>query len=234
MELKKNQELELKKNSILYFSIGMTAVLLLAYVALEWKTFYETPEFAQNSEKLNDIDEVLPPITINLPPPPPPKIQTPPVIEIIDDEEDMVETVIESNEPDQDTEIAKIDDIDFTKDPVDEVVPFAVIENVPVFPGCENESDKRACFQEMMQKHIRKNFRYPEIAQEMGLQGRVSLMFTIQKDGSIDEVRMRGPHEVLETEAARIISKLPTMTPGKQRGNPVKVPFSIPITFRLQ
>lgn len=234
MRPKKNQELELKKNSVLYFSIGMAAVMLLAYVALEWKTFYETPEFAQNSEKLNDIDEVLPPITINLPPPPPPKIQTPPVIEIVPDDEKIIETIIESTETDQDKEIIDIKDVDFEKDPVDEVIPFAVIENVPVFPGCENESDKRACFQEMMQKHIRKNFRYPEIAQEMGLQGRVSLMFTIQKDGSIDEVRMRGPHEVLETEAARIISKLPKMTPGKQRGNPVKVPFSIPITFKLQ
>ncbi len=234
MELKKNPKLELKKNSLLYFSIGMTTVLLLAYVALEWKTFYETPEFAQNLDMPDDIDDVLPPVIINLPPPPPPKIQTPPVIEIVDNEKDIIETVIEAIEPDQDTEIAKIDNIDFTKDPVDEIIPFTVIEDVPVFPGCEGADDKRACFQEMMQKHIRKNFRYPEIAQEMGQQGRVHVVFVIQKDGGIDEVRMRGPHEVLETEAARIISKLPKMTPGKQRGNPVKVPFSIPITFRLQ
>ena len=113
-------------------------------------------------------------------------------------------------------------------------VPFAVIEDVPVFPGCENESDKRACFNKMMQKHISKNFRYPEIAQEMGVQGRVSVMFVIQKDGSIGNVRMRGPDKNLEKEAARIISKLPKMTPGKQRGRAVRVPFSIPITFKLQ
>ncbi|PWL37959.1 energy transducer TonB [Flagellimonas aquimarina] len=232
MELKKNQELELKKNSVLYFSIGMTAVLLLAYIALEWKTFYETPEFAQNSEKLNDIDEVLPPITIKLPPPP--KTQTPPVIEIVDDEEKIIETIIESTETDQVKEIADIEDIEVAKDDVPDEVSFIVIEDVPVFPGCENESDKRACFQEMMQKHIRKNFRYPEPAQDMGLQGRVNLVFTIQKDGSIGNVRMRGPHKILETEAARIISKLPKMTPGKQRGTPVKVPFAIPITFKLQ
>jgi len=86
----------------------------------------------------------------------------------------------------------------------------------------------------MMQKHIGKNFRYPEIAQEMGIQGRVSVMFTIQKDGSIGNVRMRGPDKSLEAEAARIIGKLPKMTPGKQRGRPVRVPFSIPITFKLQ
>ena len=84
-----------------------------------------------------------------------------------------------------------------------------------------------------MNKHIRKNFRYPEIAQEMGIQGRVYVNFIISKDGRITNVRMRGPDKNLEKEAARIISKLPKMTPGKQRGRPVRVPFSIPITFRL-
>jgi len=85
-----------------------------------------------------------------------------------------------------------------------------------------------------MQKHIRKNFRYPEIAQEMGVQGRVSVVFVIQRDGSIGNIRMRGPDKNLEAEALRIIKKLPKMTPGKQRGRAVKVPFSIPITFKLQ
>ena len=86
----------------------------------------------------------------------------------------------------------------------------------------------------MMQKHIRRNFRYPEIAQEMGVQGRVNVMFTIQKDGSIGNIRYSGPDKNLEAEALRIIEKLPKMIPGKQRGRPVRVPFSIPITFKLQ
>ena len=85
-----------------------------------------------------------------------------------------------------------------------------------------------------MNKHIVKNFRYPDIAQEMGIQGRVYVNFVIAKDGSIQEIRMRGPDKNLEKEAQRIISKLPKMIPGKQRGRPVRVPFSIPITFRLQ
>ena len=115
-------------------------------------------------------------------------------------------------------------------------VPFAVIEDVPVFPGCESvaKSQRRACFQEQMNKHIRKNFRYPDIAQEMGIQGRVYVNFIIAKDGSITNIRMRGPDKNLENEAARIIGRLPKMTPGKQRGRAVRVPFSIPITFRLQ
>jgi protein TonB len=71
------------------------------------------------------------------------------------------------------------------------------------------------------------------MAMEMGLQGKVNVIFIVQKDGSIGDVRLRGPHESLEKEAARIISKLPKMIPGKQRGTPVKVPYAIPITFVL-
>ena len=102
--------------------------------------------------------------------------------------------------------------------------------------SCERvpKSQRRACFQTNIQKHINKNFRYPEIAQEMGIQGRVFVQFIIDKDGSIVGIRTRGPDKNLEKEAQRIIGKLPTMTPGKQRGRPVRVPFSIPITFKLQ
>ena len=129
-----------------------------------------------------------------------------------------------------------IEEIEVEEEFEDIDVPFAVIEDVPVFPGCESvaKSQRRACFQEQMNKHIRKNFRYPDIAQEMGIQGRVYVNFIIAKDGSITNIRMRGPDKNLENEAARIIGRLPKMTPGKQRGRAVRVPFSIPITFRLQ
>ncbi|RAJ11353.1 M56 family metallopeptidase [Arenibacter echinorum] len=113
-------------------------------------------------------------------------------------------------------------------------VPFAVIDKVPVFPGCEDAEDMRACFNQMLQRHIGKNFRYPEQAQEIGIQGRVNVLFIIQEDGSIGNVRLRGPDILLEDEAARIISLLPQMTPGEHRGEKVRVPFSIPITFKLQ
>ena len=141
--------------------------------------------------------------------------------------------MIESTETDQE-EIVEIVEVEEEFEDVD--VPFAVIEDVPIYPGCEGvaKSKRRQCFQEQINKHIRKNFRYPEIAQEMGIQGRVYVNFIISKDGSITNIRMRGPDKNLEKEAARIIGRLPKMTPGKQRGRPVRVPFSIPITFRLQ
>ncbi len=113
-------------------------------------------------------------------------------------------------------------------------VPFSVIDEVPVFPGCENASDKRACFQESIYKHISKNFRYPQEAQDKGIQGKVNIMFVIDERGNIGNLKMRGPSEILEKEAARIISLLPKMTAGKQRGKNVRVPFSVPITFKLQ
>ena len=114
-------------------------------------------------------------------------------------------------------------------------IPFAIIEDVPLFPGCETvpKSKRRECFQNKMNRHIAQNFRYPEFAQKNGIQGRVFVQFMIGKDGSISGIRTRGPDKNLEREANRIISKLPKMTPGKQRGRPVRVPFSIPITFRL-
>lgn len=237
MEPKKNPQLDLRRNSLLYFFVGMTLVLLMAYLALEWKTYYSDDSWdvgvLQTDE---DLIEKATIVKIKLPDPPKPKIQTPPKIEIKNDDEKIEETVIESNDVNQDTEIAKVEDVAVAEEDIPEEIPFVLIENAPIFPGCENEKtekDKRECFQSQMLKHIRKNFRYPEMAQEMGLEGRVSVMFTVQKDGSIGNVRLRGPHESLESEAARIISKLPRLTPGKQRGTAVKVPYSIPITFKL-
>ena len=175
-------------------------------------------------------------LKIKIPDPPKPKIQAPPKIEIAENDEDITETFIEPNDVNQDSKVADIEDVAVAEEEITEEIPIVLVENAPVFPGCENEKteeDKRDCFQAMVQKHIRKNFRYPDPAKEMGLQGRVSIMFTIEKDGSIDNVRLRGPHKSLEEEAARIISKLPTMKPGQQRGVPVKVSYSLPITFKL-
>tara|TARA_B100001564_G_scaffold323100_1_gene302921 strand:+ start:336 stop:1040 length:705 start_codon:yes stop_codon:yes gene_type:complete len=234
MQLKKNPEADLNKNRNLYFVIGLTFVLGVTWGAVEYKT-YERKFDLSNVNMLEDDEEDIP-ITEQLktpPPPPPPPPPAPEVIEIVEDEEEVEETVIESTESDEDL---IIEDIVVEDDFEDIDVPFAVIEDVPIFPGCESvaKSQRRACFQEQMNKHIRKNFRYPDIAQEMGIQGRVYVNFIISKDGSITNIRMRGPDKNLENEAARIIGRLPKMTPGKQRGRAVRVPFSIPITFRLQ
>ncbi len=234
MQPKKNPKADLNKDRNLYFVIGLTLVLGVTWGAIEYKTYEKVFDLA-SLDMLEDDDEDIP-ITEQLktPPPPPPPPPAPEVIEVVEDEEEVEETVIESTETDQDEII--IEEIEVEEEFEDIDVPFAVIEDVPIFPGCESvaKSQRRACFQEQMNKHIRRNFRYPEIAQEMGIQGRVYVNFIIAKDGSITNIRMRGPDKNLENEAQRIISRLPQMTPGKQRGRAVRVPFSIPITFRLQ
>ena len=235
MQSKKNEKVDLTKNSSLYFVIGLATILFISWQAIEWKT-YEKDLYGYEALNVDDEDDEEIPITEQLktpPPPPPPPPPAPEVIEVVEDEEEVEETVIESTETNED-EIVEIVEVEEEYDDVD--VPFAVIEDVPIFPGCEkvSKSERRNCFQEKMNKHIRKNFRYPEIAQEMGIQGRVYVNFIIAKDGQITNIRMRGPDKNLEKEAQRIIAKLPKMIPGKQRGRPVRVPFSIPITFRLQ
>ena len=234
MQPKKNPEADLNKNRNLYFVIGLSSVLAVTWGAVEYKSYDRQLNFDGVSMLEDDEDDV--PITEQLktpPPPPPPPPPAPEVIEIVEDEEEVEETVIESTESDEEM---IIEDIVVEDDFEDIDVPFAVIEDVPIFPGCESvaKSQRRTCFQDQMNKHIRKNFRYPDIAQEMGIQGRVYVNFIIAKDGSITNIRMRGPDKNLENEAARIIGRLPKMTPGKQRGRAVRVPFSIPITFRLQ
>ena len=116
------------------------------------------------------------------------------------------------------------------------VEDFQILDKVPVYPGCfpEKEENRKMCFQEKIYRHVARNFRYPEFAQKTGIQGRVFVQFIIDKDGSIVGIRTRGPHPILEIEAKRIISRLPKFIPGYVDGKAVKVPFSVPITFKLQ
>ena len=200
---------------------------------IELKSFEKTNFDYESILVEEEEEEILLTEQIKTPPPPPPTVQAPTEIEIVKDE--VEETIIESTETNND-EIIEVDNVEIEEEEEIINVPFAIIEDVPVFPGCEVVSKKemRNCFQEQINKHIKKHFRYPDIAQEMGIQGRVYVNFIISQDGSITQIKMRGPDQNLEAEAKRIISLLPAMTPGKQRGRPVRVPFSIPIVFRLQ
>jgi len=233
MKAKKNEKLRIEKDSGFFFVFGLSLVLFLTYIALEWKSFEIEPSFTEPLHKPDLVwDEEVPFIK----PPQPPKPKFIPVInDPIPDDAEVEESIPDFIEPDPETEIPDVPSIpDYVEPIVEETIDFIRVEDKPVFPGCEGVLDPYTCFQEMMQKHIRKNFKYPQSAIDMGQQGKVYVQFTIQKDGTIADIRLRGPYEVLETEAARIISKLPKMTPGKQRGTPVKVPFAIPINFVLQ
>ena len=116
-----------------------------------------------------------------------------------------------------------------------ETLSFNDLDEVPIFPGCERvlKLDQANCFQNKIQMHIAKNFRYPTIAQMKNIKGRVFVKFTIDIDGTLESIKTRGPHPILEKEAKRIISRLPKIKPGSKDGNLVKVTFSIPITFQM-
>ena len=234
MRPKKNPQKDLNKKSGTFFVIGLLLVLAMVYTALEWKSFDPINQIDVALNKVDDsIIEEATIIELKATPPPKPKV-LPIEIEIIEDDEPIIETEVIASEVDTDTKIVDPSDFEVIEEPEEVKVIWTTIEEVPIFPGCESAEDKRACFNEMMQKHIRKNFRYPELAQEMGIQGRVNTQFMINNDGTIGAIQKRGPHDVLEKEAVRILSKLPKMTPGKQRGSAVKVSFAIPITFKLE
>ena len=239
MELKKNPKVDLNRDSGLYFVIGLTIVLFLTWRALEHKTYPKDNVLVELMNVTDDLKEEVPITEAVKAPPPPPPPSAPEIIEIVEDEAEIEETVIESTEINQETvvdNVIAVEDVEVEEVEEEISVPFAIIENVPIYPGCESargNNERKACFQKKIQEHIIKEFKYPKFAAEMGVQGRVFVLFVIDSKGRIVNVRTRGPDRELEKEGARIVASLPKMTPGMQRGRAVRVPYSIPINFKL-
>jgi len=236
MQIKKNPRADVGRNSSLYFAIGLALMVFLAYGAINYKV-YDKSDLDLGKVSLDALDEDEVPVTEQVipPPPPPPPPPAPEVIEIVEDEEEVEETVIESTETDQEEEI-DIEDIE-VEEYEDVEVPFAIIENVPVFPGCDkgNNDQKRQCMSDKIAKFVQKKFN-TELAGDLGLTGRqrISVIFKIDRTGNVTGVRARAPHPRLEKEAQRVINLLPKMRPGRQRGQAVIVPYSLPIIFQVQ
>jgi protein TonB len=238
---KKNPELEIGRNSSLYFAIGLNVMLFISWQLLEFKTYYDNNIDIGVLNIDAEAEEEIPIISMNTPPPPPPPpVATVENIKVVEDVVEIEETFIESTETNQDDKIKEhvvsVSDVYVESVDEDVEVPFAILEDVPVFPGCEGgtKAQIKACFQKKIMEHINKNFVYPETALELELQGRVSVIFIIDTKGYTTGIRSRGPDKILEKEAERIIGLLPQMKPGKQRGKPVKVPYSVPIMFKMQ
>jgi len=238
MESKKNPKSDVGKNASIYFAIGLALMLFLTYSTINWKT-YDKSDIDIGKLNLDDeLEEEIPIIEqIIPPPPPPPPPAAPEVIEVVEDEEEVEETIIESTETDQEEEIVEVEEIEVEEVEEDVEVPFAVIENVPEYPGCErgSNSQKRKCMSEKIAKFVQRKFN-TDLAGDLGLSGRqrISVIFKIDKNGKVTGVRSRAPHPRLEKEAERVIKMLPRMKPGRQRGKAVIVPYSLPITFQVQ
>jgi protein TonB len=233
----------LRKNSFIYFQIGLIVAMLLVYLGLEMGFNAMNQNVAFNDFELIEEYELHPEIynfevEKSIVAKKQQAIKISEIFKVVPDDFNKPDIKEFKNEPKESPKPIKVSDIVVAEDPTDEdpVIPFIALEEVPVFPGCEKveKSKKRACFEEKIKNHVKKNFRYPEAAIDMREQGKVFVVFTIGKQGNIEDVKLRGPSKILENEASRIIDKLPKMKPGMQRKEPVKVSFSLPIVFQLE
>ncbi len=241
MLVKKHSKARLSPHSKIFFQLGLVLALIVIYIGLEWKTVDRTVDELANYSFQEEIIEDIPiteRIMENKPLPPPPP--APEKIEIVDDNLEIEETIIESTESDQNLAV-EVSEVVITEvveeEEVPEDVPFAIIEETPVFPGCTGTTkEKRDCLQEKIQQHVNKNYN-TGLASELGLASgkkKVYVIFNINSKGEIANVAARGPHVRLEKEAIRVVEMLPKMTPGKQRGVPVGVKYTLPITLIVQ
>ncbi len=236
MEPKKNLKSDVSRNSSLFFAVGLTLMLVVANYAINFKTYDKSDIDIGRLNMEEELEEEIPvteQIQTTPPPPPPP---APEVIEVFEDEEEIEETIIESTETNQREEIV-VDDIQVEEVEEEVEVPFMVIENVPVFPGCEsgNNEAKRKCMSDRISEFVRRKFN-TDLAGDLGLTGRqrINVIFKIDKSGNVVGIKARAPHPRLQAEAERVVNLLPKMLPGKQRGKPVVVPYSLPIIFEVQ
>ena len=239
MQIKKNPKANLENYTKLFMQLGLVLALLVVYLAIEKKTYDRIIDDLgpvvlniEDDEQTIEIEQIKPPEPKTPPPP------TPDKIEVVEDEEEVEETVIESTETSEDDaiEIEEIVEV-VEEEEVMEDVPFAIIEDVPVYPGCKgNKAQLRACLQDEITKHVNRKFN-ADLASDLGLAPgvkKIFVMFKIDKTGNITDVMARAPHKRLQEEAMRVVNLLPKMTPGKQRGRPVGVKYSLPIAFKVE
>ncbi|UTW68146.1 energy transducer TonB [bacterium SCSIO 12643] len=223
MEVKKNPEVDVNRKSGMYFMIGAVVALSVLLLSFEWKVYEK--KVAELGKLVLDAeeDELIPITQQELPPPPPPPPQTT-IIEIVEDDEEIEEELeIEDTEADED-EVVEIVEVEEEEEVAEEEI-FTIVETNPSFPGGEAK----------MYEFLGKNMKYPPIARDNNIQGRVYVSFVVEKNGAITDVRvLRGIGGGCDEEAIRVVKSMPKWSAGKQRGKPVRVRFNLPIVFKLQ
>ena len=226
MQLKKSQKASLEDKKVVYVLMGFVFVLSLCYVALEWTekevTKYEVADMEFTFEEEVEIQQTTQETT---PPPPPPPVQEVEVLNVVEDDVET-ESIEINTEDDKDVEVVIAAPVEAPVEEEEEEVVFVVVETMPEFPG-----GQQALF-----KYLSENVKYPVIAQENGIQGRVICQFVVNKDGSMVDVEVvrSGGDASLDKEAVRVIKSMPKWKPGKQRGKAVRVKYTVPVNFRLQ
>jgi protein TonB len=220
---KKAPKADLENKKIIFTEIGLIIALAVVLFAFEWKS-YEKTDFKLASRVADDIPEEMVEITQHEKPPPPPKPpQQTTIIEIVEDDMEIEDDLEIDVEADQETEIEEYVPIDEEVEE-EEAQIFTVVESMPGFPGGEAARIK----------YLNDNIKYPQMARESGIQGRVFVTFVVEKDGHVTDVRvLRGIGGGCDEEAVRVIKNMPRWNAGKQRGKPVRVQFNMPILFKL-
>ncbi len=227
MEVKKSPKADLENKKMVFMQIGLVVVLSLVFIAFEWTTTGTNANEAMGIEE-EEVEEEVVPITRQeevKPPPPPPPPKATDVLNIVENDVELdEELVIEDTEASQDEEV-DFSNIDTGDEEEEEGEVFFVVEDMPEFPGGE----------QALHRYLAESVRYPTIAQENGIQGRVYVKFVINTDGSVTDVQIaRGVDPSLDKEALRVVRNMPKWEPGKQRGEPVRVSYTVPINFVLQ
>ncbi len=228
MEIKKNQNADLEKSKGQFMQLGIVVAISLVLIAFEWTTG------TRNDNMFGDIkDEVVEeeqiPITQEQQPEqlPPPEVKVTDIFEIVDNDVKIDNAInFADDETDANESITKYNFSLSDVAEVEEEEIFVVVEDMPTFRG--GDVDK---FREWVQKRVK----YPQIAAENGIQGKVFIMFVVEPDGSVSNVQiLRGVDPALDDEAIKAVQASPKWVPGKQRGAPVRVRFSITVNFQLQ
>lgn len=230
MEVKKYSYCDLNKYHSLFIELGLVLALAICLLAFEIKTDVKKAEFA-GAIIVQDIETEIIPITRQAevkPPPPPPPVMVVEVLNIVDDDVEIDDELeMEDTEADDET-IIDITTLTVQYQQEEEDVEkqvFYIVEEMPEFPGGELA----------LRKFIANAIKYPVIAQENGIEGKVYVTFIVGTDGYVFGARIiRSVDPILDKEALRVVNSLPIWKPGKQRGQPVRVGFSVPISFVLQ
>jgi protein TonB len=228
MEVKKSSKADLENKRNLFLMLGLVIALGVVLAAFEYKVAPKKVESLGQVE-MQAVEEEIIPITREqeLPPPPPPPPQVVEVLNIVDDDVEIEdELMIEESDVTDDMVIDVAPVISTVEEEEEEDTQvFFIVEDMPEFPGGEVA----------LRQFIANAIKYPVIAQENGIQGRVYVTFVVNTDGSITDARIaRGVDPSLDKEALRVVNTLPNWKPGKQRGKPVRVSYTVPINFVLQ
>jgi len=225
MEAKKSPKADLEGKKIIFTQIGLIIALAAILLAFEWKSYDKSVD-GFGERVVDDVPEEIIPITeqkVKPPPPPPPKkvVQ----INIVEDDVEVEEEIIIDAEADEETEVEEYVPIEVDEEIVEEAPIFTVVESMPEFKGGMAE----------LYKYLGNNIKYPVMAKESGIQGKVYVTFVVERDGSITDVRvLRGIGGGCDEEAIRVVQGMPSWKPGKQRGKPVRVQYNLPVRFTLQ